>query len=81
MFSTQTGFPRSLHAVSGDASADDRGIAGVRIRGKRDLPTRDWLVRIVKYWDAIERVVRERPDGPWFYVINEGGLSEIPLDR
>lgn len=53
----------------------------LRIGGKRDLPTWEWLVRIVKNWDAIERVVRHRPVGPWFYVINEGGLSEIPLDR
>lgn len=51
------------------------------IGGKRDLPTWEWLVRIVKNWDAIEQIVRDRPAGPWFYVINEGGLSEIPLDR
>jgi hypothetical protein len=38
-------------------------------------------MRIVKQWDAIEQVVRDRPAGPGFYVINEGGPSEIPLDR
>ena len=53
----------------------------LRIGGKRDLPTWEWLVRIVRYWDAVEQVVRDRPAGPWFYVINEGGLREIPLDR
>lgn len=53
----------------------------LRIGGKHDRPTWEWLVRIVRYWDTIEQVVRERPVGPWFYVINEGGLSEIPLNR
>ncbi len=51
------------------------------IGGKRDLPTWEWLVRVVKHWDAIEQIVRMRPTGPWFYVINEAGLSEVRLDR
>ena len=51
------------------------------IGGKRDLPTWQWLVHVFKHWDAIEQVVRMRRTGPWFYVINEAGLSEIRLDR
>jgi hypothetical protein len=38
-----------------------------------------YLVRLVRYWDAIERVIAERGPGPWFYAVNEGGLSEIPV--
>ena len=55
------------------------GLRVLRIGGKQDLPTWDWLVWIVRQWDAIEEIVRVRPNGPWFYVINETGLSEIPL--
>ncbi|MBV9592627.1 MAG: hypothetical protein JO147_02335 [Actinobacteria bacterium] len=52
-----------------------------RVGGKRDASSWDWLVRVVRYWEAIEEVIRNRPDGPWFYLINEGGLAELPLDR
>ncbi len=51
------------------------------IGGKRDLPTWEWLVRVVRHWDAMEDVIMARPTGPWFYLINEGGLAEVPLDR
>jgi hypothetical protein len=57
------------------------GLRVFQIGGKKDLPTWDWLSWVVRQWSAIEEVVRTRPTGPWFYVINEGGLSEIPLDR
>lgn len=50
-----------------------------QIGGKRDLPTWEWLVRVVRHWDALEQIVRTRPVGPWFYLINDGGLSEIHL--
>lgn len=55
------------------------GLRVFRIGGKRDLTTWDWLVRVVNRWDDIEQVLLDRPRGPWFYVINENGLSEIPL--
>lgn len=57
----------------------DAGLRVLRIGGKRDLPTWEWLVRILRNWDAIEDLARDRPVGPWFYVITERGLSEIPL--
>lgn len=37
-----------------------------RIGGKQDLPTWEWLVRVVRHWAAIEEVIRVRPTGPWF---------------
>lgn len=51
----------------------------LRIGGKRDLSTWDWLVRLVRRWNEIVEIARVRPSGPWFYVVNDGGLSEISL--
>jgi hypothetical protein len=56
--------------------------AGLRvfwIAGKQDRSTWDWLRRLVRHWDAMEAVIANRGGGPWFYAINEGGLSEIEL--
>jgi hypothetical protein len=47
------------------------------IAGKRDLATWEYLVRVVRFWDQIEKQVAAGP-GPWFVAINEGGLK--PLD-
>jgi hypothetical protein len=49
------------------------------IAGKRDLATWDYLVRIVRRWDEIERTLNERSQGPWFFAVNEGGLRELVL--
>lgn len=54
--------------------------AGLRvfwIAGKKDLPTWGWLGRLVRHWDAIERIIEERGGGPWFYAINETAVREI----
>jgi hypothetical protein len=54
--------------------------AGLRvfwIAGKKDLSTWDWVRRLVRHWDAIERTIDERGAGPWFYAVNDGGLREI----
>jgi hypothetical protein len=40
------------------------GLRVLRIGGKRDMPTWDWLVRLVRRWDDIEALVRSRPNGP-----------------
>jgi PIN like domain len=56
------------------------GLRVFRIGGKRDLATWDWLVRVVRRWDDIEHVLRSRPEGPWFYLINENGLAEVQLE-
>lgn len=56
--------------------------AGLRvfwIGGKKDLSTWDWLVRVVRHWDRIERLVRERDRGPWFYALNEGAVRELDV--
>lgn len=58
------------------------GDAGLRvfwIAGKKDMSTWDWLARLVRHWTAMERIIDVRGDGPWFYAVGEGGLSEIAL--
>lgn len=55
------------------------GLRVFRIGGKRGLSTWEWLVRVVKRWDDMEQVIRDRPVRPWFYLINENGLAEVPL--
>lgn len=57
----------------------EAGLRVFRIGGKRDLSTWEWLGRFVRYWDRMEEVVAGRPDGPWFYLVNQTGLAEVPL--
>lgn len=58
----------------------EAGLRVFRIGGKRDLDTWDWLDRVVRNWAAMERMLEERPGGPWFYLINQHGpLVEVPL--
>jgi hypothetical protein len=57
----------------------DAGLRVFWIAGKKDMSTWDWLVRLVRNWDGMEREVIARGSGPWFYAINDGGLKEIPL--
>lgn len=49
------------------------------IAGKRDMATWDWLVRLVRHWDTLDRIVADRPDGPWFYAINDNAVVEIEV--
>jgi hypothetical protein len=47
------------------------------IAGKRVLTTWDYLVRVVRQWDEIERTLRESGPGPWFIGINEACMNEM----
>ena len=54
--------------------------AGLRvfwIAGKKDLSTWDWLVRVVRHWERMEHLLRERGAGPWFYALNEADVREL----
>jgi len=55
------------------------GLRVFEIGGKRDLPTWDWLTRLVRHWDHIEEIVRTRGPGPWFYVVNENSVVELDV--
>lgn len=36
-----------------------------------------WLVRVVRHWDRMERILRETGPGPWFYALNEGDVRKL----
>lgn len=57
----------------------DSGLRVFWIAGKRDLSNWDYLVRLVRRWPDIERLIAERGDGPWFMAVNESTVSEISL--
>ncbi|NPD03531.1 hypothetical protein HN031_02380 [Nocardioides sp. zg-1308] len=65
--------PAELQAIK------EAGLRVFLIGGKGDLPTWDWLTRIVRAWPTMEAIIEERPDGPWIYVINAHGLVEVKL--
>lgn len=47
------------------------------IAGDKDLSNWDNLLRLVRRWNDIEQVLHDRPEGPWFYAVNETGLGEM----
>jgi hypothetical protein len=51
-----------------------------RLPGKRDLSTWDWLGRVVRQWQVMEKIIEERGAGPWFYAINEVGIRELTVN-
>jgi hypothetical protein len=53
------------------------GLRVFRLASKRDLTTWGYLVRLVNRWNEMERVIRDRGPGPWFYAVLDAGLSEI----
>ncbi len=56
--------------------------AGLRvfwIAGKRDLNNWENLKLVVKWWDRMEDVVRDRGPGPWFQVIHDTTIRELAV--
>ena len=47
--------------------------------GVRDTTTWGWLEWLVRQWDELEEIIRTRGPGPWFYVIYEHRIVELPL--
>lgn len=56
-----------------------QGLRVFWIGGKRDLSTWDTLVRLVRRWRDIEKVMAARGSGPWFMSINDLNLTEIAV--
>jgi hypothetical protein len=55
---------------------------GLRIfylAGKRDLSNWDYLVRLVRRWDDIERTLSARGPGPWFMAVYDTRVSEVAV--
>lgn len=57
------------------------GLRVFRIGGKKDATTWGWLTWLVRQWDELEKIIRTRGPGPWFYVIYEHRIVELPLSR
>jgi PIN domain-containing protein len=55
----------------------DHRLRAFWVAGKKDLSTWGNLVRVVRWWDRIEEVIRNRGPGPWFYALNENSVTEI----
>lgn len=55
----------------------DHGLRAFWIAGDKDMGNWENLRRIVRSWDRMERIVRDRPTGPWFYSIFETSLVEV----
>ena len=55
----------------------EHGLRVFWIAGKRDLSNWDALVRLVRRWQEIERVVSQRPEGPWFMAVTDGAVQEL----
>ncbi len=54
----------------------NHGLRVFNIGGKKDLPTWEWLVRVVRHWPRMEEIITERPAGPWIYMLNETRIDE-----
>ena len=63
------------------AAYRDHGLRAFWIAGKKDLTTWSYVGRMVNRWSDIERIVTDRPTGPWFMSIGEREISEIPVPR
>lgn len=56
--------------------------AGLRvfwIAGRRDLSNWESLKLIVKWWDRMEEIVRDRVSGPWFQAIHDTRIRELTV--
>ena len=47
--------------------------------GKKDLGIWDQVHLMVTRWGDVERIVEDRPTGPWFMALSASGLKEIAL--
>ncbi len=57
------------------------GLRVFRLTGRKDVATGDAIVRLVRHWEQVETLLRDRPIGPWIYGIFETRLNEIPLRK
>ena len=49
------------------------------IAGKRDLSTWDYMGRLVRRWDDMERAIRDAGPGPWLFYVFDRKVKQIPL--
>lgn len=53
----------------------DYGLRYIWIGGKRDESSWDWMRRLARYWDDLERLADQLGPGPWFITLNRGGVA------
>lgn len=53
----------------------DFGLRYIWIGGKRDESSWDWMRRLARYWDDLERLADQLGPGPWFITLNRGGAA------
>ncbi len=51
----------------------EAGLRYIWIGGKRDESSWEWMRRLMRYWDDIERLVSELGPGPWFITVTQTG--------
>lgn len=49
------------------------------IAGKRDLSTWDYMGRLVRRWDEMERAIRDTGPGPWLFHVFNRMVKPVPL--
>ena len=56
--------------------------AGLRvfwIAGRKDLSNWESIKLMVKWWERMEEIVRDRGDGPWFQAVSDGAIREFTV--
>lgn len=49
------------------------------IAGTKDLSNWESIKLVVKWWDRMEEIVRDRGAGPWFQAVSEGLIREFSI--
>jgi hypothetical protein len=57
----------------------EHGLRAFWIAGDRDLGNWENLTRLVRWWDTIERIIKARGPGPWFYALNLTTVAELGI--
>lgn len=52
----------------------DSGLRYVWIGGKQDESSWEWMRRLARHWDEVERLADELGPGPWFLTINKDNV-------
>jgi hypothetical protein len=53
----------------------DAGLRYIWIGGKQDESSWEWMRRLGRFWDEIERLVEELGPGPWFITVNRNAVA------
>ncbi len=63
--------PAELHLLR------QEGLRVFYIAGKKDLSNWDYLVRLVRRWRDLERILDQRGPGPWFMAVQDNVVNEV----